>query len=173
MPRRMARRSRGAGKIRYAWHGFYMAGANAPADILLDVFKLYDPVDADHQEEVVLQRIVGNIQIENPATAGEGRIAFGFYLASRDAAGAMTSDIDPLAITAFDIEANWTLYRKAFYLPPAIAGQQPLQYVFDFNIKAKRKVEDPRMVVMAIRGDTASRWKYMFQSRCLVKEGRF
>lgn len=168
------RRARGSGgKPRYSWHGFYQIAATSPGDALIDVFKLYDPIDDDHQEQVVLQRVVGHVQCENPATAGEGRIAMGVYLATRNAAGAMTSDIAPLAITGFDIEANWTLWHRSYYLPAAISGQQTIVYDYDFNIKAKRKIEDPQMLIFAIQGDTASRWKYMFQARCLMKEGRF
>ncbi len=172
MPRRMARRAAG-GKNRYAWHGFYQASALTPADTALDLFVLYDPIDADHQEEVVLERTIIHFQCHNPDTGGSTRIGFGLYLVEFDSAGVLTSDVDPLGVSAFDIEANWQLWHKIVDMPPAISGQQSIHYEYDFNSKAKRKIEDPRALVMLVQGATASRWRYMFQARCLIKEGRF
>ncbi len=169
--RRMTRRS--GGKNRYSWHGFYMNTVITPADILLDVFKLYDPIDGDHNEEVVLQRTVIHMQCKNPDTVASGRIGFGLYLVERNAAGAMVSDCDPLGISSFDIEANWQLWHKNVDMSKHVSGQQPQIHEYEFNSKAKRKIEDPQMLVMLVRGDTASRWNYMFQARCLIKEGRF
>ncbi len=173
MPRRMARRSRSGGKNRYAWHGFYLNASIEPADTTLDVFVLYDPIDSDHQEEVVLERTIVHFQCSNTATAGTGRIGFGLYLVEFNAAGTITSDMDPLGTTGFDIEANWQLWHKVVDLPAATSGQNVQQFEYDFNAKAKRKIEDPKALILAVRGTTASRWRYMFQARALVKEGRF
>ncbi len=174
MPRRMARRSgRAGGKNRYAWHGFYMATPLTPADTIEDVFVLYDAIDDDHQEEVVLERTIIHMQCSNPNTSAGGRIGFGLYLGTRNNAGAMSSDINTLGVSAFDVEANWQLWHKIVHMPQAISGQADVQYEYDFNAKAKRKIEDPQFLILVVRGDTASSWKYQFQARALVKEGRF
>ncbi len=144
-----------------------------PSDTALDVFVLYDPIDDDHQEEVVLQRTILHFQCSNPSTSAGGRIGFGVYVVQRDISGGITSSVDPLAIGAFDIEANWQLQHKIVQMPQAISGQHDVQYDYQIEVKAKRKIEDPRFLAVLVRGQAASTWKYMFQARCLVKEGRF
>lgn len=172
MPRRMARGRKG-GKPRYSWHGFYMNNPISPSDILTDVFVLYDPIDSDHQEEVVLQRTIIDMAVVNSDTVASGNIGFGLYLANRNSAAAMSSDIDPLGVTAFDVEANWQLWHHSVNLQKKVAGQSEIWQRFEFNSKAKRKIQDTQFLVMVIRGDTVDRWKYQFTARCLLLEGRF
>ena len=151
----MARRAgRSGGKDRYSWHGFSMVTPLTPANADINVFKLYDPIDGDHQEEVVLQRTIIHFQCRNSDTSSFGRIGMGLYLADRDSTGAMTSTIDPAGISAFDIEANWQLWHKIVDLPINIVGQQQRVFEYEVNIKAKRKIQDPKMLVICVRGTT-------------------
>ncbi len=167
----MTRRS--GGKNRYSWHGFNMSSPSTPADTALDVFILYDPLDNDHQEEVVLERTIIHFQCRNSDTTSFGRIGMGLYVVELNEGGTITSDADPLGIAAFDIEANWQLWHQIVDMPTHIAGQQPTVFEYQVNAKAKRKIEDPKALVMLVRGSAASVWTYQFQARCLVKEGRF
>ncbi len=174
MPRGRSRggRARSGGKNRYAWHGFYQPTLIVPSDTNTDVFVLYDPIDDDHQEEVVLQRIRGWIQFQNTSTSGDN-VGVGMYLARRDAAGAMTSDVDPLGNTAFDIEINQTLWLWQFDVPATATGTTREVYSQPFDIKAKRKIEDPDILVLVFDRATADRVGFQFTARCLLKEGRF
>ncbi len=147
-----------------------------PPDTSNDVFVLYDPIDADHQEEVTLERIRGLMQIGNDgtdSTNGGVRVSWGIYLATRNAAGAMTSGIDPRGVTAFDIEANWTLLTESVQMNAAIAGQQTPQTFSRIDVKGRRKIQDPRFLALVINSDIANRACFKFQARCLMREGRF
>ncbi len=174
MARRHGARGR-PGRVRYSWHGFFMNTPLAPSDILRDIFVLYDPLDADHQEEVVHERTIGTMWVRNPNTSVESVIGFGIYVVNADDTRTVLNAPDPLGISAFDIESNWTLYNHIVPMPiqPAADGGS-IQYLrFDINVKARRKVQDPQMVVMVVRGSAVDRWRYQFQARTLVREGRF
>ena len=170
--RRTAGRARSGGKNRYAWHGFYLPGLEVPSDLLQDVFVLYDSDDADHQEEVVLERIRGRIQFQNTATSGDG-VGVGIYLVELDNAGGMTSDVDPLGTLSFDIENNSTLWLWQFDVPGTPSGTVRTSHFQDIDIKAKRKIENPQALVAVFDRLAIDRVGFQFTLRALVKEGRF
>ncbi len=164
--------SRQAGRVRYSWHGFYGPTPNSVA-ITNEVFVLYDPTDADHQEEVVHERTIFDWSMKNNATAGAVECGLGIYLVEFDAAGAMTTDIDPIGNTAFDIESNSTLYSIFHELPAAISGQQTQIREGHIEVKGRRRIEDPKALVMVMRATVVSRAEVVFRARSLVREGRF
>ena len=170
--RRKGRTGRGAGRVRYSWHGFFGPTPNSVA-ITNEVFVLYDPTDTDHQEEVVHERTIFEYAVKNNATAGAVQVGLGIYLVEFDAAGAMTTDIDPIGNTAFDIESNSTLYGAFYEFPAAIAGQQTETKRVLVEVKARRKIQDPKALVMVMRADIVSRAEVVFRARSLVREGRF
>ena len=146
-----------------------------PADAVNRIFVLYDPIDDDHREEVVLERVILQYDVYQVGTTSTDGIGLGVYLARRNAAGAMVSDIDPLGFTRFDIESNNQLWRATHNFRPNDADGQPQSYRSpQINIKAKRKIEDPAFLVMVIRVDAAnSALQFTFNARALMKEGRF
>ncbi len=169
----MARRARG-GKNRYAWHGFYLNSPAIPADANNDIFVLYDPIDDDHQEEVVLQRVVLHYSIAMVSAAVTSQYGIGVYLVRRDDAGSMVSDINPLGTTAFDIEQNNQLFNRTHFFRPNDADGQPQSLTQVVEVKAKRKIQDPAMLVVVTRvNGTDAAIQHQFTARCLVKEGRF
>ncbi len=173
MARRVFRRGgRSGGKVRYAWHGFYQPTLIVPSDTNQDIFVLYDPIDDDHQEEVVLQRVRGWLQFQNTSTSGDS-VAVGLFSAERTGAGALASDLDILGATGFDIENNNTLWLWQFDVPGTPTGTLRTVYEHTFDIKAKRKIEDPRFLVLVFDRATADRVGFQFTARALVKEGRF
>ncbi len=173
----MARRARGArrpGKVRYSWHGFFMNTPLAPSDTLRDAFILYDPLDNDHQEEVVHERTIGTMWVRNPNTSVESVIGFGIYVVNADEARTIVLAPDPLGIAAFDIESNWTLWHHIVPMPIQTAAGGAVDYIrIDINVKARRKIQDPQMLALIVRGSANDRWRYQFAARTLVREGRF
>jgi len=165
--------ARRAGRVRYSWHGFYLAVPQQPVDILNRVFFLYDPLDADHQEEVVLERTILHYTIIQPNESTTSEIGIGVYLARRDIAGAMISDIDPLGTTAFDIEANYTLFNKIHTFRAKDVDASAPFIDETHEIKARRKIQDPAILVVVVRVADPSVLQFAFQARCLMREGRF
>ncbi len=174
----MARRSRGgsrrAGRVRYSWHGFYQPTAVSLDVLVPKIFVLYDPRDADHQEEVVHERCIGRLNIQNVATAGFA-VGWGVYVVERDAAVPpnVPNVPDVLGFNAHEIESNWTLWHGSLDVPGTPTGVRRVVHSFDINIKARRKVQDPRMVVFIIEPTVIDRGLFDFHIRTLVREGRF
>ncbi len=172
----MARRrspGRRPGRVRYSWHGFYLAVPQLPADVLNRVFILYDPLDDDHQEEVVHERTILHVSYRNPNETTDSEVGIGVYLARRDSAGAMVSDIDPLGVSAFDIESNYTLFNQIDMLRTKDVDAAAPTIEYTVNVKARRKIQDPSFLVVVVRVADASVIQFMFQARSLMREGRF
>ncbi len=170
--RSRGRRSGGGGKVRYSWHGFYQPTLIVPSDLLQDQFVLYNADDADHDEEVVLQRIRGWIQFQNTATSGDS-VGVGIYMVELDNAGAITSDVDPLGNLDFDIENHNTLWLWQFDVPGTPSGTVRTVHSMEIDIKAKRKIEEPHALVVIFDRIAIDRVGFQFTLRALMKDGRF
>lgn len=171
---RRARSSRSGGRKarpRYTWAGFFLNGAQAPADTVEDLFVIYtaDLASGKQDTDVIHQRTIGNFWCKNPATAGSVDIGFGLYLAEVDAAGAVVSDIDVLGSTLFDIrDTNW-LWRGRAHMDALVSGLQAQYQHFVVDVKVKRRIRLPSILVWVVQGDQASRWTYFFDMRTLIK----
>ncbi len=166
--RRVARRP---GRVRYSWHGFYQPIRVTTANTNLAVFLLYGSRDQDHQEEVVLERIVG--QFSWASSGATDTVGMGLYVVELDTANVLQSDVDPLGNSDFDIEQNNTLFLWQQVVPTVPSGQMPPIYTKDINVKARRKIQDPQALVLVEAPTTASRTNFQFNLRCLIREGRF
>jgi len=136
------------------------------------VFALYDPIDADHQEQSTLVRVRGFLTAVNIDVAAETNFGVGIYYAQRDAAGALVTDLDPLSAAAFDIESNTTLWLRQQALRPLATEESGANwYTYEWDIKAKRKVEDPNWIVLVMRPSVANDIKVSFNCRVLMDDG--
>jgi len=165
----MARRP---GRVRYSWHGFYLFTPLIPPDIFQDIFVLYDPIDDDHQEEVVLERIRGTITLRSESTNSTTH-AMGLYIANRNAGGTFPNPPDPEGVAAFDIESNWTLWHRFDNLAGEPSGQVADLRIINVDVKARRKIQDPQVLILVTDRGTASASSLQFDLRCLLREGRF
>ncbi len=164
--------ARQAGRVRYSWHGFYQETPLTAADTAQDIFILYDPIDDDHQEEVVLERIRGTITTQSQA-AQATTTSMGLYVAARDAAGTIPNPPDPTGVTGFDIEANWTLWHRFLHLAGTPTGTLEQSVIVDIDVKARRKISDPHVLMFVQDRSDASASSIQFDLRCLLREGRF
>ncbi len=169
---RHSRRSAARGRVRYSWHGFYLPTPSQPGDTLNDVFVLYDPLDDDHQEEVVHERTILHYTVVNPS-ATTAVFGIGVYAARRDSAGGMVSDIDPLGNTAFDIESNNQLFNRTHLVRPQNTGAIESTFDVAVDIKGRRKIQDPAFLVLVTRVSVLTTCQFTFTARSLVREGRF
>ncbi len=171
MPRRSHRGSGRRLRRKYAWHGFYQPTFSNVTSQALLVFVLYDPIDDDHMEQATLVRVRGFYTIKSTEVSIDGNIGMGIYYAQRDAAGAITTDIDPAGNTAFDIESNSTLWLRQFQFGDTDAANAVSSIRGEWDIKAKRKVEDPNWIILAVRADQSNDFAIAFNCRVLIDEG--
>ncbi len=175
MPRgRHAGHSRRAGRVRYSWHGFYQPTLISLDTLIPKIFVLYDPRDADHQEEVVHERTIGTLNVQISAASGVA-IGWGIYVVEGD--GATPPNVpnapDVLGVSSFDIEANWSLWHGAQDFAGTPAGLQRMTYKIPIDVKARRKIQDPQLLVLIVEAAVIDRGLFDFNARSLVREGRF
>ena len=152
MPRR--RNSRGMRqRPKWAWDGSYLGVAQTPADVLVNIFVLYDPRAAkgDKEASVTVYRTMGNVSCYNVSTAGSVMFGFGIYIVEQNDAGAITTSTDPLGITAEEIEASNVLFHRMDFIQAKVAGE-PLELVrYEFDTTVKRKLKGRQMLVAMAR----------------------
>ncbi len=149
-----------------------MEGQTTPADTLADAFTLFDPQITVH-EGATVHRIIGMLTISNPATAGSGNIGYGIAVFTTDDASAILNDHDLIEGGSHSHETigdtSW-LWREFRPLDAAISGQQTEIQRIPIDIRVKRKIKSQKeQLAFLIQGGTASRWKYHFWARCLLR----
>ena len=174
MPRGRHRSARSSGrKPTFSWHGSYLATAQTPADVLVDFHVLYDPreTDGENEADVTVYRVVGNGSIRNVSTSANLTCGFGIYLVEQSALGAITTDVDPIAITRQDIEVNNLLYHRIDLYNPTPVDDIRDTIRWELDTTVRRRIQGRHMLVLAIRGDVASAWQYEHRLRVLIREG--
>ncbi len=156
---------------KYSWHGFYQPTLLAITTQSNHIFALYDPIDDDHQEQATLVRVRGFYTIIGSEAAIDSAIGMGIYYAQRDSAGTLTTDIDPIAPDSFDIESNSTLWLRQFQFADVDATNSITQIKGEWDIKAKRKVEDPNWIILVARATSSNDFKIAFNCRVLLDDG--
>ncbi len=168
-------RSRGGSRRRlkrkYSWHGFYQPTLLPITTQSNHVFALYDPIDADHPEQSTLVRIRGWYTVISSETAINGNIGMGIYYGQRNSSGGLTTDIDPAGNSGFDIESNSTLWLRQMVFGDTDLTNATKRIDGEWDIKAKRKVEDPATIVIVIRADQSNDFEVAFNCRCLMDDG--
>ncbi len=170
--RRSYGRSSGRKPI-FSWHGSFLAAAQTPADTLVDFHVLYDPreVGGENEATTTVYRVVGNGSIRNISTSANLIVGFGLYLVEQSAAGAVTTDVDPIDITKQDIEVNNVLYHRIDLYNPTPVDDIRDTIRWELDTTVRRRIEGRHMLVLAYRGDVASAWQYQHRVRCLIREG--
>lgn len=173
----MARRRRGgsgrrAMPGRWHWTGFFLEGNVTPADTNADAFILFDP-QAETHEGAIVHRVIGEVSLSNPATAGGGNVGMGIGVFTTDDASAILDDLDLIEggphshETIGDTSFMW---RRFYALEAAITGQQTEIVRIPIDVKVKRKVSSQKeLLAFIIQGGTASRWKFNFWARSLLR----
>ncbi len=159
---------------RWKWTGQFLATAQTPADAVVNFHVLYDPrdVDGSNESETTVCRNVGNYFVTNPPTTVNSNIGMGIYLVEQNAAGAITTEVDPLGVLDEDVEVNNRLYHRIdFIRVKEGAGDRSGVVRIDIDTKVRRVIKGRHLLVLAVRGDTALAWQYSFAMHTLVREG--
>ncbi len=157
----------------YRWAGFYMGTqATKPTDVLNDQFTLFNPGDFgdDVRTKAVLTRIRGRFSCHNESTS-LSTIGAVIQIQETNEAEAIVSESDPLSGNVEWIERTTALWNEQIYLPGTPVDSAPQLVTFPIDVKAKRRVMNPYTVQMTIRVGDATRIRYHFWARALLRIG--
>ncbi len=95
---------------------------------------------------------------------------WGVYLLEQSISGAITSDNDPIGITAEEIERRNVLFHRMDFLA-AKEAPNTVQVRYEIDTRVRRVIKGSHLLAILVKGDVSLGWQYAHSVRCLIREG--